>query len=175
MLKPFYAIALLVLTAAAADVELAHAQPAAAASKRWDVNAQIAQLRDRLTDIPIAKVADSVAFRLPTGRVFPAFGHAIFPAAREYLRDVAESLQRHPGTILYIKVHSDNTGTPPSLLALTNARAAALRDYLVARGVEPARIRAEGRGPQIPLGSNDTPDGRELNRRIEFRIVGRTR
>jgi outer membrane protein OmpA-like peptidoglycan-associated protein len=56
-------------------------------------------------------------------------------------------------------------------LDLSARRAAAVRDYLVARGIDGARLVTEGRGAAEPVASNDTPEGRALNRRTVVTVI----
>ncbi|MCA2978370.1 MAG: OmpA family protein [Myxococcaceae bacterium] len=90
------------------------------------------------------------------------------------LDQVASVLATHPEIVmLQVEGHTDNAGVPEDNRALSQARADAVRDYLVKKGVAEARLKAVGFGQEKPLGSNDTPQGREDNRRIEFVIIGR--
>jgi len=54
---------------------------------------------------------------------------------------------------------------------LFRSRAEAVRDYLASRGVDPQQLRATGYGQNQPIAPNDTEDGREKNRRVEFNII----
>ena len=67
--------------------------------------------------------------------------------------------------------HTDNTGLRSSNLALSKARAYAVKDYLASAGVDSTIISASGVGFDSPIASNETVDGRAKNRRIEFRVV----
>ena len=64
--------------------------------------------------------------------------------------------------------HTDNTGGDQINQPLSLDRAAHTRDYLTARGVNPARITVEGRAAREPVASNDDPAGRARNRRVEI-------
>jgi|APDOM4702015191_1054821.scaffolds.fasta_scaffold06465_2 outer membrane protein OmpA-like peptidoglycan-associated protein len=75
-----------------------------------------------------------------------------------------------PGVIV-IEGHTDSIGPPQANRSLSAARAEAVRSALVERGVEAARLRAEGFGADRPLVGNDSAAGRAKNRRIEFRAV----
>ncbi|MFH2010377.1 MAG: OmpA family protein [bacterium] len=70
-----------------------------------------------------------------------------------------------------IQGHTDNRGKPAFNTQLSQARADAVRDYLVRNGVAPDRLEAKGYGPTRPKVPNITPGGRARNRRVEFRIV----
>jgi outer membrane protein OmpA-like peptidoglycan-associated protein len=88
------------------------------------------------------------------------------------LDDVARVMQAHPEVKrVVIEGHTDNTGAPSFNKTLSAARAAAVREYLVGRGVDAARLEAKGFGAERPAESNKTAKGREANRRVEF-IVG---
>jgi OmpA-OmpF porin, OOP family len=65
--------------------------------------------------------------------------------------------------------HTDNSGNRASNIALSQARADAVKGYLVAKGISPQQLTTNGVGPDQPVASNDTTDGRARNRRIEFR------
>lgn len=90
-------------------------------------------------------------------------------ASREALDRVAIALQRASEQMVEVSAHTDNEGTSENNLRLSQNRAAAVRHYLMLRGVGPNQISGVGYGEQIPLHSNDTRDGRRKNRRIELK------
>jgi outer membrane protein OmpA-like peptidoglycan-associated protein len=97
----------------------------------------------------------------------------IAPGANDDLEKVAHALARlDPERAIVVKGHTDSTGPDAQSLALSKGRAEALKSYLVSRGIVAERITAEGRGKQEPVSSNDSAEGRALNRRIEI-IVAR--
>jgi OOP family OmpA-OmpF porin len=67
--------------------------------------------------------------------------------------------------------HTDNMGLRASNQNLSQARAEAVRSYLSGKGVPPDVLVASGQGPDRPVASNDTAEGRARNRRIEFRMA----
>ncbi len=89
------------------------------------------------------------------------------------LDDVAKLIVANPqvGTIR-IEGHTDDRGSAELNRNLSQARAEAVQAYLVSRGVDPARLEAQGFGPDRPAASNKTAAGREANRRVEFTILG---
>jgi len=82
----------------------------------------------------------------------------------------AASLQGNPASTVRIVGHTDNTGSDAVNNPLSVDRAAATRDYVVARGVDSRRFAIEGRGSREPVASNDSPTGRAHNRRVEIFI-----
>lgn len=80
---------------------------------------------------------------------------------------VVEYMTYRPSARIRVAGHTDNVGNPQRNQALSEARAQAVREYLVSHGVDGDRIEAVGFGDQNPIASNDTEDGRRQNRRIE--------
>ena len=79
-----------------------------------------------------------------------------------------------PDLVLEVGGHTDSGGDRAANIALSEARAAAVRAYMVGAGFDPDRLSAVGYGPDQPAQSNDTPEGRAANRRIEFRVRTRS-
>lgn len=82
---------------------------------------------------------------------------------------VATSMMNNPDINVEIAGYTDNTGTIATNVRLSQARADAVRTYLAAKGVSPAKMVAKGYGPDSPIASNATREGREQNRRVELR------
>jgi outer membrane protein OmpA-like peptidoglycan-associated protein len=89
------------------------------------------------------------------------------PESFARLDTVVEYMTHKRSARLEISGHTDNVGKPASNKALSQKRANACRDYLVSKGIDPARIEAVGYGADRPIASNDTEEGRAQNRRIE--------
>ena len=79
-----------------------------------------------------------------------------------------EILADNTATVLTVEGHTDDVGTENDNLALSKARAKAVVDYLIAGGIDAARLTAVGYGESRPVTGNDTADGRSQNRRIQF-------
>jgi|SRR5579859_3849401 len=97
----------------------------------------------------------------------------ILPDSFGILDEIAQVLKKpeHATMDVRIEGHTDSTGTPTFNLTLSKNRADAVRAYLMRAGVEGTRLRAVGLGQTTPIASNQTPDGRALNRRVEFHIT----
>lgn len=102
---------------------------------------------------------------------FETGNSALTPAGQEVLELLAPVLQRLPGRNFEVIGHTDSQGSRPQNIALSAARADAVRRYLVEKGVAAASIVTSGVGPDRPIADNDTPEGRARNRRIELRVV----
>lgn len=93
------------------------------------------------------------------------------PEAREALGKLVDFVSREPGKHIRIEGHTDATGSPNANLVLSQRRADAVRDALIAAGVEAGRIDAVGVGAERPVASNATADGRARNRRVDVILV----
>ena len=93
----------------------------------------------------------------------------IRPESTPTLRDVARMLETHPDLRLTIEGHTDATGAESGNRSLSQKRAEAVKQYLTAEyNVEPSRLTAVGKGESSPVAPNDTPEGRQSNRRVEL-------
>ncbi|MBO7413533.1 MAG: OmpA family protein [Fibrobacter sp.] len=84
------------------------------------------------------------------------------------LNDVARLMKKFPGASLEVQGHTDNTGKDDYNMDLSQRRAQTVVDYLVKRGVESSRLRAVGYGNTMPIASNNSKEGRQINRRVEM-------
>jgi outer membrane protein OmpA-like peptidoglycan-associated protein len=107
-------------------------------------------------------------------KIFFAFGQAtILPKSFDILDEVAQALKDASKLRIRIEGHTDSVGTVEHNLALSEARAAAVREYLIGQGLAPDRLESKGYGPTLPLETNATAEGRERNRRVEFVILNK--
>lgn len=91
------------------------------------------------------------------------------PESQAALTEIASLLEANPGVTAFIVGHTDMTGDLEHNLDLSNARAAAVIEALVAdHGISPERLTPRGVGPLAPVASNETETGRALNRRVEL-------
>lgn len=106
-------------------------------------------------------------------RIFFELGRAVIdPQSYPLLEELARVILDHPH-IQRIRVegHTDDVGSDAVNLRLSQQRAEAVRDFLVARGVDPVRLEAVGYGESRPIDTNRTERGRARNRRVEFTIL----
>lgn len=93
------------------------------------------------------------------------------PRAREILDAMAETFNAYPQVQSEVQGHTDAIGTDAYNQALSERRAKSVVRYLGSRGIDPSRLTPNGFGESAPVSSNQTDEGRELNRRVEFRIT----
>ena len=87
------------------------------------------------------------------------------------LDEMAAAMRKVKGKKVEVIGHTDNVGLRDSNLALSHARAQAVRGYLADRGISQDMVMVSGQGPDRPVAENSSADGRARNRRIEFRIA----
>lgn len=92
------------------------------------------------------------------------------PQGRLILDQMAAALVKMPNRTVDIIGHTDNSGSRAANIALSQARADTVKGYLVTKGISAQQMTTTGVGPDQPIASNDTGDGRARNRRIEFRV-----
>lgn len=95
----------------------------------------------------------------------------ILPESETALEDLATFLSENPTVEIHIVGHTDAIGSDAANQKLSEGRANAVRNDLIMRGIDPARMTAEGKGESEPVADNDTEEGRALNRRVEFTIT----
>jgi|JI71714CRNA_FD_contig_31_1013032_length_1974_multi_6_in_0_out_0_2 cytochrome c oxidase subunit 2 len=99
-------------------------------------------------------------------------GSATLTTSSKYQLDVlAEEFAAHPSLTTEVSGHTDNVGDAKANLALSQSRAAAVKTYLLGKGVADNRLRAVGFGSSKPIDAADTAEARAKNRRTEFRIL----
>lgn len=104
--------------------------------------------------------------------LFDTNQHTLKPGARERLARVAGIVLAHPGLSLQVEGHTDSVASDAYNQALSERRAASVRDYLVRQGIPDTTIAARGFGESAPIVTNDTAAGRQQNRRVELVVSG---
>jgi outer membrane protein OmpA-like peptidoglycan-associated protein len=127
------------------------------------------------TGADVERVGDTLLVTLPGGVTFETDSARVQPRFQRPLDGVAQTLQQYPSSYVDVIGHTDSTGEEAYNRRLSLMRANAVADELIARGVTPARIETAGLGETQPVATNETPEGRARNRRVELRIVPATR
>ncbi|MBW1683910.1 MAG: exosortase system-associated protein, TIGR04073 family [Deltaproteobacteria bacterium] len=133
------------------------------------LSAELAELR-QIPGAEVERTGGAVIVRFPGDLLFSTGSSTLNAEARARLRSVAETITQHPGTRIQIQGFADSTGSEKFNLPLSVARAEAVSRYLVEQGVDANRIDTAGYGATRAIASNDTPEGRRLNRRVEIQI-----
>lgn len=124
------------------------------------------------TGVAVTQTADNqLKLEIPSDISFDTGRYDIKPNMRAVLDRFATSLNQNPVSTVRIIGHTDSSGSDAVNAPLSVNRAAATRDYLVARGVAVSRIAIDGRGSHEPVADNATPAGRAMNRRVEIFVA----
>lgn len=130
-----------------------------------------------LTDLRIAASSTPILYEalLATGRVatqgilFDTGSDRLRPESTPTLKEIGTMLQKYADLRLLIEGHTDNVGDDASNQTLSERRAAAVMRYLIETfQIDPSRLESRGFGETRPIGTNDTPEGRQNNRRVEL-------
>ncbi|MDR1591804.1 MAG: OmpA family protein [Prevotellaceae bacterium] len=105
------------------------------------------------------------------GIQFETGKEVIRPSSYAILNQVVEVMKENSDFLLNIAGHTDNVGQPAKNQELSERRAASVKNYLISKGVEEARLTSEGFGDARPVATNQTAAGRKTNRRVEFTVI----
>jgi outer membrane protein OmpA-like peptidoglycan-associated protein len=133
---------------------------------------QAKKLREELagTGVSVTKVGDNIVLNMP-GNVTFATDHSDVQADfYPVLNSVAKVLKEYEKTLIHVTGHTDSTGGYQYNMDLSQRRADSVSGYLAAQGVQNVRLQARGFGPDRPVAGNDSPEGRQQNRRVEITL-----
>ena len=105
------------------------------------------------------------------GILFETDSAKLAPSAADLVRRISEVMKKNPNLKISVVGHTDSTGDYNYNLQLSERRAKAFVDALVKDGVAANRLTGVGVGPQSPVATNDTPEGRAQNRRVELVLI----
>lgn len=161
---------------AAAARAAAEAQAAQAQQQAQAAGQQAAQMRERLRQqlnqvLETHESARGLIVNMPN--VLFAFNkYELKPEAREKLAKVSGILLAYPDLKLQVEGYTDNIGSDEYNQKLSEERAGAVSDYLVAQGVQQGNITAQGYGKSDPIADNSAANGRAQNRRVQLVVSG---
>lgn len=143
---------------------LAQANQQDAQARNADLEAQLKALRGQTTDRGTVITLGDVLFDSGKAR--------LKPGSRRQMQQLANALKNSGGRRVLIEGHTDSRGSDQMNQALSEARANAVRDAMIELGVDQGQVSTAGYGERFPIASNNTPAGRQLNRRVDI-IIGR--
>ncbi|BBO73356.1 OmpA family lipoprotein [Desulfosarcina widdelii] len=134
---------------------------------------QEAEMRDALAASDAAAVkreGDLLAITLKGDVSFDLDSDIVRPGLYTELDRIAQIMIKYPQTSILVEGHTDSTGSESYNQQLSERRANSVKNLLVQRGVQAYRINILGYGESRPVATNATPEGRQMNRRVEIRI-----
>lgn len=131
------------------------------------------KLREQLerTGVSVTRSGDNITLNMPGHITFDTDSAGLNGRFFEVLDSVALVVNEFDQTVIEIAGHTDSTGSESYNLGLSERRAGSVGQYLRAREVLPDRIIEVGIGESMPIAANDSPDGRQRNRRVELTLV----
>jgi len=130
-------------------------------------------VRETVTNTVPAKTGDDphpIIATIGAEALFDTAMDVIRPEAKPDLMRVVEWMQEHPGIGILVEGHTDSVGGREYNMNLSLRRAQSVKTFLVSHGVRPSLITINGYGFTRPVATNSTPEGRQLNRRVEVRL-----
>jgi len=120
------------------------------------------------TGVSVTRNGDNLVLNMPGNITFATNQSDIQASFYPVLNSVSLVLKEYDKTMIDILGYTDSTGALQYNMQLSQARAASVAQYLQGQGVQAVRIATQGMGPQNPIATNDTPEGRAQNRRVEL-------
>jgi outer membrane protein OmpA-like peptidoglycan-associated protein len=156
---------------AAAEEEAERARQAASQAER-EKAALRAQLLEQLNTILQTRDTARGLIVNMSDVLFDTASYTLKPAAREKLAKISGVVLAHPGLNLKVEGYTDSVGSDEYNQKLSENRASTVRSFLIDQGVPASAVTAQGFGKTQPVASNDTPEGRQKNRRVELVVSG---
>jgi outer membrane protein OmpA-like peptidoglycan-associated protein len=160
----------------AAETDKAKAAAAQSENLRQQAEQEKAELRARLLQQlnSILATRDSARGLIAnmSDVLFRSGSFELLPGARERLAKVSGIILAYPSLHVAVEGHTDSVGGDDYNQSLSEQRAESVRQYFIQQGIQSASVEARGFGKTQPIASNDTPDGRQQNRRVELILSG---
>jgi len=118
--------------------------------------------------VSVTRSGDNLILNMPGNITFATDQSDVKSQFYPVLNSVALVLKEYEKTLIDVVGFTDSTGAMQHNMELSQARAASVGQYLQSQGILAARIQTQGMGPQYPIASNGTADGRQANRRVEL-------
>ncbi len=135
-----------------------------------EMDKQAKELKQNIPGATVERVGEGITVTFASGLLYDFDSDVVRSEAQKNLRALASSLDKYPGSDLLIVGHTDDVGQASYNQALSERRASAAANFLVANGVLRNRVDTRGMGESEPAGSNDSESGRAENRRVAVAI-----
>ena len=145
----------------------------AGGSVGYYMDVQEAKLRQQLqgTGVSVTRMGDNITLNMPGNITFKTDSADLNSSFFSVLDSVSLVLKEYDKTIVEVAGHTDSTGSDQYNQALAERRAGTVATYLAGKGVMQQRMITVGAGEGRPVATNDTADGRQLNRRVELTLT----
>jgi len=131
---------------------------------------QAAEMERDLQGAKIERIGEGIKITFDSGILFDVNRSTLRVPAQVNLQNLAAILNKYPDTEVLIEGHTDSTGPAEYNMDLSMRRSQSVANFLSNIQVSPVRFRIMGYGEDQPIATNDTPDGRQMNRRVDIAI-----
>jgi outer membrane protein OmpA-like peptidoglycan-associated protein len=131
---------------------------------------QAAEMQRDLEGAKVERIGEGIKITFDSGLLFDVDKAMLRPASQTNITNLSAILNKYPDTNILLEGHTDATGSEEHNLELSRARAQAVANGLAGQQVNETRFTIMGYGESQPVATNDTDDGRQLNRRVEVAI-----
>lgn len=132
---------------------------------------QAAEMQRDLEGAEIQRIGEGIKITFDSGILFDIDQSDLRPVSETNLTQLAVILNKYPDTNILIEGHTDDTGSDDHNMALSRDRARSVSVFLATREVASARFSITGYGEAQPIVTNDTPEGRQKNRRVDIAVM----
>lgn len=132
---------------------------------------QAAEMQRDIKNAKIERIGEGIKITFDSGILFDIDKSNLRPVSQTSLTELAKILSKYSDTNILIEGHTDNTGPDDHNMALSRDRAQSVALYLASLNVKSGRFTIAGHGEVQPIMSNDTPEGRQGNRRVDIAVM----
>lgn len=135
-----------------------------------NMDKQAEEMQKELDNAKVERVGEGIALSFDSGILFGFNSSTLQPEAKTNIKKLADILKKYPDSNILVTGHTDSDGTEQYNQTLSEKRAKAVSDYTIAQGINSSRLSTKGLGETEPVASNETVEGKQLNRRVEIAI-----
>lgn len=131
---------------------------------------QAEEMQKDIAGAKIERVGEGIKITFDSGILFATNSSTLEPQAKTNINNLAAILNKYADTNILVTGHTDSDGTEQYNQSLSERRAKSVSDYTAMQGVSSSRFSVVGLGELEPVASNNTPDGKRMNRRVEIAV-----
>ena len=135
-----------------------------------NMDKQAEEIQNDIAGAKVERVGEGIKITFDSGILFQTSSSKLEAQAKANIDKLAKILNKYPDTNILVCGFTDATGKEDFNMKLSEQRAKSVVDYTTGLGVASSRFTFKGLGPQEPVASNDTPEGRQANRRVEIAV-----
>lgn len=135
-----------------------------------NMDKQAEEIQNDIAGAKVERVGEGIKITFDSGILFQTSSSKLEAQAKANIEKLSKILNKYPDTNILVVGFTDSTGKEDFNMKLSEQRAKSVVDYAVSLGVNASRFTYKGLGPQEPVASNDTPEGRQANRRVEIAV-----